>query len=411
MNPLPKRLELIKTAIALEDDELIELQLTKLESLANDEATLAIIDSLKQQRLHQALQQIDTYLRRLHGLVVYDDGELNALRLELKKVEKRVDQLTEQRDEQQFQLDQFHYRYQLELGDRIRAILNLRQNISFAKVRQQREAFEAQQAEYRRYQAEVEALKQQREALEAEQQQYDEFDDSYEQFEEALEQINEALRAKQEQLKAARQRTKAAKEALEERPEQQEYVEAQREYAEFDQTHEEIVQEKREVLKGESAEELKKLFRKAARLCHPDIVADELKEQATRMMQALNDARNRGDLAAVRELFEKLQQGIGFVVASDKLTDKKQLRAKIEQLRHTLSELEAEIAAIEASETWQNMPDIDMWDDYFEQMQAELSQEADRLDSELAALDEAYTLNRDADNPPDDNDAYWREAF
>lgn len=39
--------------------------------------------------------------------------------------------------------------------------------------------------------------------------------------------------------------------------------------------------------------EIKKLYKKAARLCHPDIVPIELKEKAHELMQLLNEAYSK----------------------------------------------------------------------------------------------------------------------
>jgi len=414
MNPLSKRLELIKNAIILEEEELIASQITRLEVLPEDTAILAIIDSLKQQRHHQALQQIDQYLSRESGLVLYEGGEVNALRLELKGLEREVQQLSEQYDKRQFLLDQFNYRYQRELGDLIQKALDLRQQISHAKTLKQQQEFEAQQAEYRHCQAQVEALKKQRDELEEKQKhldEFDEFDEAYEALEDELEQLNETLKEKQAELKEERQRTKEAKESLETDPEHQEYKEAQQDYQEFNETYEETLHEQRADLNKEQTDELKQLFRKAARLCHPDTVTDELKEQATQLMQELNEARKCGDIATVQDLYEKLKQGVGFVVASDKLTDKKQLRAKISQLRDSVDQLKSEIASIEDSDTWQQIPAPELWDEHLAEMKQIFEEEISRLKAELIEPEVSPESPSPLQNPLDDEESFWQEEF
>ncbi len=63
-------------------------------------------------------------------------------------------------------------------------------------------------------------------------------------------------------------------------------------------------------LSADERSELKRLWRQASRLCHPDVVADELKEKAHQMMVQLNQARQNADLAAIRALLTQLQSGL-----------------------------------------------------------------------------------------------------
>jgi hypothetical protein len=58
----------------------------------------------------------------------------------------------------------------------------------------------------------------------------------------------------------------------------------------------------RKNLSEEDQNELKRLWRQASKLCHPDLVADDLKEEANTMMVQLNQAKQRGDVKAIRSL-------------------------------------------------------------------------------------------------------------
>ena len=64
-------------------------------------------------------------------------------------------------------------------------------------------------------------------------------------------------------------------------------------------------------LSSDERNELKRLWRQASRLCHPDVVADDLKEKAHQMMVQLNLARQNADLATVRALLTQLQTDDG----------------------------------------------------------------------------------------------------
>ncbi|MBJ5895329.1 DNA repair protein, partial [Salmonella enterica subsp. enterica serovar Rissen] len=105
-------------------------------------------------------------------------------------------------------------------------------------------------------------------------------------------------------------------------------------------------------LSSDERNELKRLWRQASRLCHPDVVADDLKEKAHQMMVQLNQARQNADLAAVRALLTQLQSGLEPMMASDRLNDLQHLRSKIQQLRENLNELLKEITELEAENAW-----------------------------------------------------------
>ena len=55
----------------------------------------------------------------------------------------------------------------------------------------------------------------------------------------------------------------------------------------FDEEYDEIIAKEHHDLDEEQLEELKKAYKKASKLCHPDIVTEELKEQAHEIMTEL----------------------------------------------------------------------------------------------------------------------------
>ena len=71
-----KRLEIIKSSILIEDIEIIELQIMKLNSLKIDENVQEIIKKLKNSEYLLALEKIEGFISRYSGVVVYQDKEL-----------------------------------------------------------------------------------------------------------------------------------------------------------------------------------------------------------------------------------------------------------------------------------------------------------------------------------------------
>ena len=64
MKQIIKRLELIKTAIAIEDEEIIELQVMKLQKMELDDRVVSILQSLETLDYADAILSIEHYIKR-----------------------------------------------------------------------------------------------------------------------------------------------------------------------------------------------------------------------------------------------------------------------------------------------------------------------------------------------------------
>ncbi len=121
-------------------------------------------------------------------------------------------------------------------------------------------------------------------------------------------------------------------------------------------------------LTDEQKLELKKKFRKATVLCHPDKFANEpieIQKQAEEIFKELNEANAKNDLQKVSEILANLEKGILSTSKGDKLTDKDKLRETVNRLRVKVKILETEIITIKQSETFKTIINIDDWDEYF----------------------------------------------
>jgi len=311
MHRILKRLELIKAAIALEDEELITLQSEKLSDLEIDAAVSGVLALVAGCNYGEAVGEIDAYLSKYSGLMLYEDGELQGLRLELKALESRVQALTERRDEWLFTIHEFNTRYTDALGGLIQKILRVKA------------------------------------------------DRLYEQIEEESPDVD-------------------VREAA--------YEKAEKEFQEFCEEAEEIRSEVLRELSEEDMAALKKAYREASRLCHPDLVPDEIKEQAHEMMQRLNDAYKKRDLAQVQKLLAVLKSGNGFELASDTITDKAKLKSRIAAMRNKVESLKHEVDGLQADETFELIQDLNDWDEYFENIRQQLIEEYETLASGEVAL-------------------------
>ena len=136
-------------------------------------------------------------------------------------------------------------------------------------------------------------------------------------------------------------------------------------------------------LNEEQKIELKKKFRKATVLCHPDKVSDEFKEPAQKIFIELKEAYDANDLKRVSEILEELQKGNLFKSRSETVSEKDLLKAAILKLHNQVKKLETEIHGIKASETYTIIHSINNWDEYFTSTKAKLQREMDALHIEL----------------------------
>ncbi len=207
------------------------------------------------------------------------------------------------------------------------------------------------------------------------------FDDEYDKVYEEYQSIKREFDKKEEEFNTQREKTKKAKEELEDDPLFEEYSEAKSDYEDFSSDYEEIKEREEQKchLNEDEKKELKRLYRKASRICHPDIVADELKVQATEIMKHLNEAYDNKDIEKVKEILASLENGTSFDVASDKIDDKKILKNRIKEFREKISETEQELDSIREDETFQTIENIEDMDNYFEMIEEELKEEYEAL--------------------------------
>ncbi|MDA8819764.1 phospholipase D-like domain-containing protein [Schleiferiaceae bacterium] len=140
-------------------------------------------------------------------------------------------------------------------------------------------------------------------------------------------------------------------------------------------------------LNEKQKKELKKKFRKATTLCHPDKFSNEPKEfqkQAEAIFKELNEANANNDLARVTEILENLEMGTLKAEERDRISDKEILKATINRLKRKLQQLESEILNIKQSDTFKTVSSIEDWDIYFEQTKEKLKSELEELKKELA---------------------------
>ena len=161
-----------------------------------------------------------------------------------------------------------------------------------------------------------------------------------------------------------------------------EYEEIEKEYKNFHNDYEKTIkiEQDRGIISDEELKELKAVFRKAVKICHPDIVEGKHKEEAHSIMLKLNDAYQRKMLDEVVAIFKSL--GTDFS-SRETLSDIKHLKQKIKYLKKAIDDTKIEIEEIVNSEEYLVLSEIENLDVYIEENKQEFEEEIKRVQEEL----------------------------
>lgn len=155
--------------------------------------------------------------------------------------------------------------------------------------------------------------------------------------------------------------------------------EAEKDYEEFSANYEADKKETIAQLTEDELKELKDNYRKASKLCHPDLVNDDQKEAAHKIFVELNEAYQKNDLNRVKEILETLKHGKAFTSKADAANEKQTLLMELERLRQRLNAINDAIANIKNSDTFITINAIANWDEYFAQTKKQLEGQLNQL--------------------------------
>ena len=156
-------------------------------------------------------------------------------------------------------------------------------------------------------------------------------------------------------------------------------TEAEEDYKNYSEEFEISKNEKIADLTEKELIEIKKKYRKASKLCHPDVVSEEQKEIADKLFTELNAAYERNDLEKVKEILENLEKGNFFINKSDAINEKQLMKAEIEKLKMRINELQQEMQLIKESDAYKTISGIEDWDIYFKETKEKLEEQAKEL--------------------------------
>jgi len=160
----------------------------------------------------------------------------------------------------------------------------------------------------------------------------------------------------------------------------QQYVKAENDFAEYKNQFESSAKESNVNPLDEQAEnKLKETYRKATKLCHPDMVAVQDKDQANDVFSQLQSAYKSNDISGVNSILSQLRHGNLFTVRSAYLSETASMKHELFILRRRIKKLVAQINALIRCDAWKTIASISDWEAYFKQQREKLNLEIEVL--------------------------------
>lgn len=379
-------LEQIKSSLLNKKESRINKQIAMLNALAIDAAVESILVLLSNNEFTHALLKIDTYLSQDRGVIVFEDPKVSLLKDELKKLESELEKLSDLKSACEIEIDNFNHAYQLNLGEVIKDILKLREDILSAQVESKKQAIDDKNNECDKLKKEVESFQHEIRVIEIELDALEEWSNEYKYLYGRLQYFKEKLKTHEQLLQDAQEETKTAETEFSNDPLKQAFDEAQADSSSFEDDYSERLAKNIKVLDKAELKELKTLYRKACKLCHPDTVAESLKEKAHKIMTDLNHAKDQHSIKQVRSILQKLELGGVFESISDTLSNFDELTAKVDEIKDIITEADKELSEMSTSETYQEIININDQYTYFERLKVKFAMERFQLQSTLHEL-------------------------
>lgn len=170
-----------------------------------------------------------------------------------------------------------------------------------------------------------------------------------------------------------------AEQDTENQEKQKEYEETSNDYDDFSKSYEDNLKEPKPFkLNEEQLKDLKTIYRKATKLCHPDKVTDEQKEQAQRVFNELKNAYDNNDFEKVKAILVNLEKGI-FKSQGETITQKEKLLMVKQELELKREALEKALHQLKASEAYQKIIQLNDWETHFQTSKQSLASILDTL--------------------------------
>ena len=170
---------------------------------------------------------------------------------------------------------------------------------------------------------------------------------------------------------------------------EEKFEEAKRDEEEYQEQVNEEKQKIINIITEDEKADLKKKYRKASMLCHPDKFVNEppeIQKLADEIFKDLNEANEQNDIKRVNEILENLQNGILVRTQGAQIDDKNILKATIMQLKDKANKLKGQIIIIKESEAYTTVVEIEDFDEYFANLKEKLKVELLELQLNIESI-------------------------
>lgn len=316
-------------------------------------------------------------------IVESSDQELYHLKQELANLEIKLQLLYEEKNECLRDIEDFNLQYTLYLGELIENILRLKKDLLLKKTRKKKHLFNKDNYEDTKetiHQIEntLKDLKNTLDSLSNSDPKYIEILKIYKELEDELVRLNEEANEVEEDFFVFDNCDDIYTDYTSSKNEYEEYYKNNRNIKEND--------ENSVSLNDTEKVELKNLWKKACKLCHPDIVTEQFKDKAHELMQLLNDAYSKKDIDKIKAILVDLENGVAFSMESDAINEASLLKTKILEYQEKVFKLEIEIDKIKNDTTFQVIIEQKNWSEYFQKIKLNLENEKENLEYEIVKL-------------------------
>lgn len=178
-------------------------------------------------------------------------------------------------------------------------------------------------------------------------------------------------------------RYKIISKKYEENPDYEEdYEDAKKDWENY-QKNIELEKSIRKSISKDSKKEIQKMFREASKMCHPDLISDDFKEQASEIFNELNKAYFNNNIMRVREILTLLKsKKIHLIKITEEINEKEKFEFLLQKFKNDAEKLKDEISNLKNSNSYQTIIDIKDWEKYFKELKMRLQNELENLESE-----------------------------
>lgn len=159
---LVKRLQVVKNFIALGETDELPAQLSKLRSMSFSAELNEVIRDIEAKRYSDAVSKIELFINRYQQLALYEDPEVNALKVEIKVLEMELTAISNEKADAEKLVVEFGIRHNQQLGEVISKILKLKLELLKMGVPESEEKereFEEAKKDYEEYHKQYEETK------------------------------------------------------------------------------------------------------------------------------------------------------------------------------------------------------------------------------------------------------------